>query len=91
MSNEIERGNAIVIASHSFAIDDAGARTQAGQRINVESLAAKVTRDHSDVETPQDRLLGLAIKQDSNAASMQRSGVCAPAVSRSQVSLTIVT
>jgi hypothetical protein len=34
MSNEIERGNAIVIASHSFAIDDAGARTQAGQRIN---------------------------------------------------------
>src|SRR6266567_4092458 len=64
MSNEIERGNAIVIASHSFAIDDAGARTQAGQRINVESLAAKVTRDHSDVETPQDRLLGLAIKQE---------------------------
>jgi hypothetical protein len=28
MPNEIERGNAIVVAGNSFAIDDAGARTQ---------------------------------------------------------------
>ena len=34
MSDEIERGNAVVIASDSFAIDDAGARTQASQSID---------------------------------------------------------
>src|SRR5262249_9740789 len=32
--DEIERGNAVVIAGNSFAIDDAGARAQACQRLN---------------------------------------------------------
>src|SRR5262249_31519165 len=32
--DEIERGNAVVIASDSFAIDDAGAGAQAGERIS---------------------------------------------------------
>src|SRR5262249_53103270 len=31
VANEIERGNAVVIAGDSFAVDDAGARAQAGQ------------------------------------------------------------
>ena len=34
VTDEIERGNAVVIASDSFAIDNAGARAQAGERIN---------------------------------------------------------
>jgi hypothetical protein len=34
VTDEIERGNAVVIASDGFAIDDAGARAQAGQRID---------------------------------------------------------
>ena len=34
VTDEIERGNAVVIASDSFAIDDAGARAQAGQSID---------------------------------------------------------
>jgi hypothetical protein len=37
MTNTVERGNAVVIASDSFAIDDAGdawARAQTGQRID---------------------------------------------------------
>src|SRR5262249_49431849 len=34
VTDEIERGNAVVIAGNSFAIDDAGARAQAGERIN---------------------------------------------------------
>ena len=34
VTDEIERGNAVVIASHSFAIDNAGARAQPGERIN---------------------------------------------------------
>jgi hypothetical protein len=33
VTNEIEGGDAVVIASHSFAIDDAWARAQTGQRI----------------------------------------------------------
>ena len=32
--DEIERGNAVVIAGDSFAIDDAGARAQACQRLD---------------------------------------------------------
>src|SRR5262245_384222 len=34
VTNEIERGNAVVIAGDSFAVDDAGARAQAAQRLN---------------------------------------------------------
>jgi hypothetical protein len=34
MADEIERGNAIAVASDSFAIDDAGAGAQAGQRLD---------------------------------------------------------
>src|SRR6516164_5627665 len=34
VANEIERGNAVVIAGDSFAVDDAGARPQPGERIN---------------------------------------------------------
>jgi hypothetical protein len=34
VTNEIERGNAVVIAGDSFAIDDAGARAEASQRLN---------------------------------------------------------
>src|SRR5262245_6150312 len=34
VANEVERGNAVVIAGDSFAVDDAGARTQACQRLD---------------------------------------------------------
>src|SRR5262249_21118948 len=34
VTDEIERGNAVIIAGNSFSVDDAGARAQAGQRIN---------------------------------------------------------
>src|SRR5215475_2350564 len=34
VTNEIERGNAVVIAGDSFAVDDAGARAQASQCLN---------------------------------------------------------
>jgi len=34
VTDEIERGNAVVIASDRFAIDDARARAQAGQRLD---------------------------------------------------------
>ena len=40
VTDEIERGNAIVIASDSFAIDDAGARAQADQRFDDQREAA---------------------------------------------------
>jgi hypothetical protein len=32
--DEVERGHAVVIAGDSFAIDDAGAGAQAGERVN---------------------------------------------------------
>jgi hypothetical protein len=34
VANEIERGNAVVIAGNSLAVDDAGARAQACQRLD---------------------------------------------------------
>src|SRR5262245_14451513 len=34
VTDKIERGNAVVVAGDSFAIDDAGARAQAGQCLN---------------------------------------------------------
>src|SRR5215469_6486192 len=34
MADELERGHAVVVASHSFAIDDARARAQARQRLD---------------------------------------------------------
>src|SRR5262249_22582846 len=34
VANEIERGNAVVITGDSFPVNDAGARTQAGQRFD---------------------------------------------------------
>ena len=40
VTNEIERGNAVVIAGDSFTIDDAGARAQPGERINYQWEAA---------------------------------------------------
>jgi hypothetical protein len=40
VTDEIERGNAVVIASHSFAIDNAGARAQACQGLNNQREAA---------------------------------------------------
>jgi hypothetical protein len=38
--DEIERGNAVVIAGNGFAFDDAGARVQARQRLNDQREAA---------------------------------------------------
>jgi hypothetical protein len=34
VTDEIKRGNAVVIASDSLAVDDAGARAQANQRLD---------------------------------------------------------
>jgi hypothetical protein len=41
VTNEIERGNAVVIAGDSFAIDDAGAGAQAGERLDDQRKAAR--------------------------------------------------
>src|SRR5215467_2776826 len=40
VANEIERGNAVVIAGDSLAVDDAGARAQACQRLDDQREAA---------------------------------------------------
>jgi hypothetical protein len=40
VANEIERGNAVVIAGNSFAVDDAGAGAQAAQRLDDQREAA---------------------------------------------------
>jgi glucose-6-phosphate dehydrogenase assembly protein OpcA len=39
VTDEIERGNAVVIASDRLAVDDAGARAQASQRLDDERKA----------------------------------------------------
>ena len=40
VTDEVERGNAVVIAGDSFAVDNAGARAQAGQRLDDQREAA---------------------------------------------------
>src|SRR5262249_60500341 len=40
VTDEIERGNAVVIAGDSFAVDDAGARAQACRRLDDQGEAA---------------------------------------------------
>src|SRR5262245_14116559 len=46
VTDEIERGNAVVIAGDSFAVDDAGAGAQAGQRLDDqrEAMGEVITR-----------------------------------------------
>jgi hypothetical protein len=39
VTDEIERANAVIIAGDRFAVDDAGARAQAGQRLDDEREA----------------------------------------------------
>ena len=41
VTDEMERGHAVVIAGNSFAIDDAGARAQAGQCLDDQREAAR--------------------------------------------------
>src|SRR5262249_13468841 len=60
VANEIERGNAVVIAGDCFAIDDAGARAQAGQRLDYqreamrEVVARTAVEPHSRAVLPSD-------------------------------------
>jgi len=60
VTDEIERGNAVVIASHGFTIDDAGARAQASQRIDDEReavgeiIAGTAVKPHSRPVLPGD-------------------------------------
>jgi len=60
VANEIERGNAVVIAGDSFAVDDAGARAQARQRLDDqreaagEVVARTTIEPHSGAVLPRD-------------------------------------
>ena len=45
VANEIERGHALVIAGDSFAVDNAGARAQARQRLDDQREATGRCRD----------------------------------------------
>ena len=51
----------------------------------------EVTRDHRHVEASENQLLWLAVEQETEGCSRQRSGVCLPVVSRSHISRDIVT
>jgi hypothetical protein len=50
VTDEIERGNAVVIASDTFAVDDARARAQAGQRLDNDREAAGETVSRTAIE-----------------------------------------
>src|SRR5262249_56978541 len=51
VANEIERGNAVVIAGDSFAVDDAGAQAQPEERINDQRKAVGQVIARTAVET----------------------------------------
>jgi hypothetical protein len=59
-------------------------RSRPGRQRLRREPGGKVTRDHSDVETPQDRLLGLAIKQEFECPPRCNAPACAclPSVAR---------
>src|SRR5262249_44046908 len=50
VADEIERGNAVVIAGDSFAIDDAGTRTQACQCLNDQRKAVSEVIARTTIE-----------------------------------------
>src|SRR5215831_10577435 len=50
VANEIERGNAVVVAGDSFAVDDAGALAQACQRLDDQREAASEVIARTAVE-----------------------------------------
>src|SRR6516162_3532847 len=50
VANEIERGNTVVIAGDSFAIDDARARAQACQRLNDQREAVREVVPRTAIE-----------------------------------------
>src|SRR5215831_2272319 len=60
VTDEIERGNAVVIAGDSLAVDNAGARAQLGERINDqreaagEVIARTAVEPHSRAVLPRD-------------------------------------
>jgi hypothetical protein len=60
VANEIERGHAVLIASDSLAIDDAGARAQACQRLDYQRetagkvIARTTVESHSHAVLPGD-------------------------------------
>src|SRR5262252_7063040 len=43
VTDQIERGNAVVVASHGLAVDDAGARAQTGQCLDDQRANAAAT------------------------------------------------
>src|SRR5262249_45489907 len=51
VTDEIERGNAVVIAGDSLAVDDAGARAQACQRLGDQREAAGEVIARTAIET----------------------------------------
>jgi hypothetical protein len=55
VTDEIERGNAIVIAGDSFAVDDAGARAKAGQRFDNQREATGEARPPRAATPPRRR------------------------------------
>jgi hypothetical protein len=57
VTDEIERGNAVVIASDSFAVDNARARTQPGERINDQRKAVGEVVARTAIEPYQCALL----------------------------------
>jgi hypothetical protein len=62
MTDEIERGDAIVIAGDSFAVDDARARAQAGQRFDDqrEATAEVITRRAISLFSPRTNARAIA-------------------------------
>src|SRR5262249_24568875 len=50
VTDEIERGNAVVITGNSLAVDNAGARPQTGQRLNDQREAASEVITRTAVE-----------------------------------------
>jgi hypothetical protein len=50
VTDEIERGNAVVIAGDSFAVDDAGARALPSQRLNDQREAMGKVIARTDIE-----------------------------------------
>ena len=81
VTDEIERGNAVVIAGDSLAVDDAGARAQACQRLGDqreaagEAIARTAIEPHSRAVLPGDNPKAVMLDlMQPQAAGRQRVG-----------------
>jgi hypothetical protein len=87
IANEIERGNAVIIAGNSFAVDDAGARAQACQRLDDQREAMGEVVARTTIERYLRAGLRAMMRKPSCLISCSWAGVISTSPSKARILL----